>query len=141
MARRGSFDYSQFKRMALNAKRALDSGVIDKFAEEFLLEMAYRGLRKIKKRTPVGENTVSPGNLRRNWKVGSVVKQGHSYEIEIYNDTAYAMYVEYGHRTGKDLTKWVEGKFMMTISINELEKEWPKYLEKKQLELLNQIFN
>lgn len=140
MAGRGGFDYTQFKRLALNTKKAMDSGIIDKFVEGFLLEMAYRAERKIKKRTPVGEDTDTRGTLRRNWKVGKVVKKGDSYEIEIYNDTEYAMYVEFGHRTGKDLTRWVEGKFMMTISMQEIEREWPKYLEKRQLELLNKIF-
>lgn len=81
------------------------------------------------------------GELRRNWSIGSIVKKGNTYEIEIINPTFYASYVEYGHRQtpgryvpqiGKCLKKgWVPGKFMLTISEKELRKAAPGLLEKK----------
>lgn len=52
----------------------------------------------------------------------------------------YASYVEYGHRT-KNHKGWVEGRFMATISMQEIERQLPKFLERKQVELLNQILN
>ncbi|NLG90106.1 MAG: HK97 gp10 family phage protein, partial [Clostridiaceae bacterium] len=126
---------------------------------DFLLEMAFRAERKIKKRTPV--NT---GNLRRNWRVGNVERRGNSYVVEIYNNTDYASFVEYGFRshfvpgywqgnhfvydpsadTGMYVGPkdgWVEGRFMMTISMKEIERELPKYLEKRVIELLDNIMN
>ncbi len=122
--------------------------------------MAFRAERKIKKRTPVGvySNQVSfttkdgkevsfttsssktGGYLRRNWQVGNVIKQGDAYIVEIFNNTEYASYVEYGHRT-KNHKGWVEGRFMATISMQEIERQLPRFLERKQVELLNQILN
>lgn len=137
MARWGSFDFSDFENMAKRFKKALDERVIERWIREFLLEMAYRADRKIKKRTPVGDT----GELRRNWQVGRVERRGDAFIVEIFNNTEYASFVEYGHRTGKDLTKWVEGRFMMTISMKEIERDLPKFIEKKQLKLLNQLMN
>lgn len=136
MAKWGKFDFSEFEKLAKTFKKALDERVIERFIEDFLLEMAFRAERKIKKRTPV-----DTGELRRNWKVGNVERRGNSYVVEIYNNTHYAVFVEYGHRTGKNLTKWVEGRFMMTISMQEIERELPRYLEKRVGELLDNIMN
>lgn len=141
MAKWGSFDFSEMENMAKTFKKALDERVVDRFIQDFLLEMAYRAERKIKKRTPVGQGTPAPGNLRRNWKVGKVERRGNAYVVEIFNNTDYASFVEFGHRTGIDLTKWVEGRFMMTISMKEMEQELPRYLEKRQMELLKKLMN
>lgn len=135
MATLGNFDCSEFKKMARGFQKALDERVIERWIKEFLLEMAFKAERKIKKRTPVDK-----GQLRRAWQVGNVLKQGNSYIVEIFNNTEYASYIEYGHRT-KNHSGWVEGRFMVTISMREIEKEFPAFLEKKQLELLNQILN
>lgn len=136
MPKWGKFDFSEFEHLAKTFKKALDERVIERFIQDFLLEMAFRAERKIKKRTPV-----DTGELRRNWKVGRVERRGDAYQVEIYNNTHYAQFVEYGHRTGKDLTKWVEGRFMMTISMQEIERELPRYLEKRMTKLLNDIMN
>ncbi|AGR47455.1 hypothetical protein ABOUO_11 [Brevibacillus phage Abouo] len=131
----GSFDIGGFERLAKAFQTANDERVVERFIRDFLLEMAYRSERKIKKRTPVDE-----GELRRNWRVGNVIRKGNSYLVEIINLTDYASFVEYGHRT-RDGKGWVEGRFMMTISMKEIEKELPRYLEKRQTELLNDIMN
>ncbi|WP_068786620.1 HK97 gp10 family phage protein [Paenibacillus phocaensis] len=136
MAKWGSFEFGEFERLAKTFKTALDQRIIERWIREFLLEMAYRAERKVKRRTPVDS-----GELRRNWQVGNVVRKGNAYEVEIYNNTEYASYVEYGHRAGKNSTRWVEGRFMMTISMKLVEKEMPKFIEKKQVELLEQLMN
>lgn len=166
MPKWGKFDFSEFEQLAKTFKKSVDERVIERFIRDFLLEMAYRAERKIKKRTPVGDygtkqvvikrgknagkvRTVRRkgshgkvgGQLRRNWQVGRVERRGNALQVEIFNPTEYAPYVEYGHRTGKDLTKWVEGRFMMTISMQEIERELPKYLEKRVTQLLNDIMN
>ncbi|BDR86129.1 HK97 gp10 family phage protein [Clostridium tetani] len=144
MSRMGSFDYSDFKNMAKRFNKALDERVIERWIKEFLLKMAFRAERKIKKRTPVGVypegSGKTGGNLRRNWQVGSIEKHGDSYVVEIFNNTEYASYVEYGHRT-RNHSGWIEGRFMATISMQEIERQLPKFLEKKQVELLEQILN
>lgn len=136
MAKWGSFEFSEIERLAKTFKTALDQRIIDRWIREFLLEMAFRAERKIKRRTPEDS-----GELRRNWQVGRVEKQGNAYEVEIYNNTEYAGYVEFGHRAGRNSTRWVEGRFMMTISMKEIERELPRFIERKQIELLEQLMN
>lgn len=95
MSRMGSFDYSDFKNMAKRFNKALDERVIERWIKEFLLQMAFRAERKIKKRTPVGVypegSGKTGGNLRRNWQVGSIEKHGDSYVVEIFNNVEYAL--------------------------------------------------
>lgn len=160
MSKLGNFDCSEFKNMAKSFQKALDERVVERWIKEFLLEMAFRAERKIKKRTRVGvysdqvsfktkdgkevnfttSSTKTGGNLRRNWRVGNVEKHGNAYVIEIINPVEYASFVEYGHRT-KNGKGWIEGRFMATISMQEIERDLPRFLEKKQVELLNQILN
>lgn len=90
------------------------------------------------------------GTLRKGWSIGKVEKQGNKYRIEVINNILYASYVEYGHRQtpgrfvpalGVRLKKgWVEGKFMLTLSLKELENEAPGILEKKLEKKLGEIF-
>lgn len=136
MAKWGKFDFSEFEKLAKSFKRAVDERVVKRFIEDFLLEMAFRALRKIKKRTPV-----DTGELRRNWKVGKVERRGNAYVVEIYNNKDYASFVEFGHRYGVDLTKWKEGVFMMTISMQEIEREMERRLKRRQMELLQNILH
>jgi hypothetical protein len=86
-------------------------------------EIAGRLLALIVNKTPV-----DTGVLRRGWSIGTIIKKGDNYIIEISNDVYYAKYVEYGHRTPEH-TGWVEGKFMMTISEKEIEDKIPVLLQ------------
>lgn len=138
MSKWGKFEFSEFKQLRDRFKNS--DKVIDQFMRDFLSEMAMRALRKIRKRTPVGQYPDRVGGqLRRNWKVGQVYKTGNAYIVEIYNNTEYAGYVEFGHRVGKALVRWVEGKFMMTISMQEIERELPKWAERRQQELVRKL--
>lgn len=80
------------------------------------------------------------GTLRRGWTIGNVTKSADGYTVEIINPTEYASYVEFGHRTrgGKG---FVNGKFMMTISEQELEADAPRILEQKLEQFLKGVFN
>lgn len=139
MARLGNFDCSHFKKISERFQKALDERVIERWIKEFLLEMALRAKEKIKKRTPVDAYpNKTKGDLKENWEVGNVVRHGNSYIVEIFNDLEYASHVEYGYVT-EDGKAWVEGKFMATISMEEIEIELPKFLEQKQVQLLKQI--
>lgn len=119
----------------------------DVFLQSCAKELAARLLRMVIKRTPVGEYPKGTGKkggtLRRGW-TGSKGKSsaagyvdsltvhhfGDTYVIEITNPVEYASYVEYGHRTANH-EGWVSGRFMMTISEQELDKIAPKVLENK----------
>jgi hypothetical protein len=50
--------------------------------------------------------------------------------IEIVNPVEYASYVEFGHRTA-DHEGWVQGRFMLTMSEQEIQEIAPKVLEAK----------
>ena len=86
------------------------------------------------------------GNLRRSWTILPIEKRGTEYVVTLVNEAQvnnvfYASYVEYGHRQqpgryvpalGKSLKKsWTPGRFMLTISEQELEAQLPGLLEKK----------
>ncbi len=65
---------------------------------------------------------------------------GGVYVIEIVNPVEYASYVEFGHRKVNH-SGWVKGKFMMTISEQEIEKIAPRLLEKKLKKFIGGIFS
>lgn len=150
-------DYRELKRWQEHIQKQLDDKVIEKYIEECLKDLAKKLIRKIKQRTPV--NT---GLLRNSWTIGSITKNGNVYEIEVYTDIEYASYVENGFRahwvpgywegnqfvydpnakTGMQVGKpggWVPGKFMLKISEIELERALPKFLQRKQEELLKKL--
>jgi predicted house-cleaning noncanonical NTP pyrophosphatase (MazG superfamily) len=91
------------------------------------------------------------GTLRRGWtgeKNQSATAYAHSlnvrhlgnaYVIEIVNPVEYAPYVEFGHRT-RSHNGWVAGKFMLTISEQEIQKDAPRILENKLKKKLGECF-
>ena len=99
--------------------------------------------RKVKKRTPVGvypENSGKKGGtLRREWTIGKIESINGVYKIEIINPVEYASYVEFGHRTANH-KGWVGGKFMLTISEQEIQNIAPRVLEKKIKQKLEAAF-
>lgn len=143
MGRMGNFNIDGLKKFRDELNELQDP---DKFVEACAKELAARLLRMVVKRTPVGEYPKSSGKkggtLRRGWtgeKRSSAQNYadsltvhhfGDTYVIEIVNPVEYASYVEYGHRTANH-KGWVKGRFMMTISEQELEKIAPKVLENK----------
>lgn len=80
-----------------------------------------------------------------------VIKEGNEYVIEIVNPVHYASYVENGHRQevgryvpaiGKRLVNsWVDGKFMLKISEEELDSKMSQILEKKIQKFLEECFD
>lgn len=118
----------------------------DDFFEDASREIAARLLAKVIKRTPVGTYPSNSGKvggtLRRGWTAGinqaatsyadslTVHHFGDTYVIEIINPVEYASYVEFGHRTANG-TGWVEGKYMLTLSEQEIRQSAPGILEAK----------
>lgn len=90
----------------------------DKFLEDFLVEMAFRALAKIKPKTPV-----DTGALREMWTIGKFSKVGSNFEIEILNGMDYASFIEFGSRTVSGY--WRDGRFMMTLGIDEVQRQIP----------------
>ena len=152
MGRMGNFDLEGLKKFRDELNKLQNP---DDFVESCAKELAARLLRMVMKRTPVGQYPESAGKkggtLRRGWTgekrssakayVDSLTvhHSGNTYVIEIVNPVEYASYVEYGHRTANH-KGWVKGRFMMTISEQDLEKIAPKVLENKIKKYLEGCF-
>ena len=143
-----NFGIATYKRD--NKKKGIKKGdtVYDKKGRARVLKtktVSYKKDGKTISKTYGGQG----GTLRKNWTVSDVRKNGENYEIEVSNSAEYASYVEFGHRQtpgrfvpaiGKRLKKsWVKGKFMLTISENELQKQAPAVIEKKITEWLKKL--
>lgn len=80
-----------------------------------------------------------------------VQKSGSYYIIRIINPVEYASYVEFGHRQtpgrfvpaiGKRLKEsWTPGRYMLTLSEDDLERIAPAALQRKLDTLLREVFN
>jgi len=90
------------------------------------------------------------GTLRRSWTDGELAKSGSTYSVEVFNPMEYALYVEYGHRgvMVPELkrvlhtdTRWTPGRFMLTISERELQRDAPGILQKKLTAFVKGAFN
>ena len=155
MANGCKVDFSDLQKFRENLEKSLSGDQLELFIESCAKELAARLLAKVIKRTPVGQYPAGSGKkggtLRRGWTgeksqpastyVGSlkVTRAGGAYTIEIVNPVEYASYVEYGHRT-RNHKGWVEGKFMLTISEEEIRKSAPNILEKKLEKYLKECF-
>lgn len=135
-----------------NKLKMLNDTQHEQFIQGCVKEIAARLLAKVIKKTPVGEYKDGRvgGTLRRGWTGGksinganyaqnlSVRRKGNLYVIDIINPVEYASYVEYGHRT-RNHKGWVKGKFMMTVSVQEVEQMTPQILERRLNNMLKEI--
>lgn len=185
MSRMGNFDTNGLKELRRQLENMQSP---NDFAEGCANELAALLLRRVKKRTPVGQPPkldgpssvkmkvkgadgkstskafltkdgkiwqkywagYKGGNLRRSWTVGEVQKIGGGYLIEVINPSRYASYVEYGHRQkpgqyipalGKRAkAAWVRGRFMMTISEQEVKAMAVGILNAKMRHYLSEVF-
>lgn len=151
------FDYRQFKKFVKSLDDASNKQDFEKFLKQFLLEMAQRVVAKAKKRTPVdtgflresyfigneskgvyrgesGKGNASVSSFSTSASIESVKVVGKNFEIVIGNQAEYASFQEYGYtlRNGQ----WKDGHFMLTMSIDEIQKQIPKRLEKEFLQYL-----
>nr|DAL22443.1 MAG TPA_asm: type I neck protein [Caudoviricetes sp.] len=118
-----SFDYKEFEKFVDTYKKAAIE--FDKFLNKFLIKCALDALGKTKKRTPV-----ETGGLKRNWFITRVMKKDDELVVWLYNSQDYASFVEYGH-TDRSRANWVEGYFMATISIEEVQRKIPQRFERE----------
>lgn len=154
MARSGIFNFQDFERIKNNLEK-LNQEQVDLFIDACAKELAARLLAKVIKRTPVGDYPNSSGKkggtLRRGWTGGknssavayadslTIHHFGDAYVIEIVNPVEYASYVEFGHRTANH-KGWVNGRFMLTISEQEIQQAAPAIIEKKLMKQMGELF-
>ena len=150
----GSCNFDGLKNLEKKISN-LEQKQADEFMEACAKELAARLLAKVIKRTPVGQYPSGSGKvggtLRRGWTAGKnqnatnyvnslkIQHVGNVYKIVITNPVEYSSYVEFGHRT-RNHKGWVEGKFMMTISEQEIQTIAPRVLENKIKKLLGECF-
>lgn len=145
-------DVSGFEQFKRHLEELRDNG-IDELCRELAKELAARLLAKVIKRTPVGDYNSEKvgGTLRRGWHikqesgsdgVNSIKVNSYdcNYVVEVVNNVEYAVYVEYGHRTVNH-TGWVNGQFMLTISVHEIEQIAPRLIERRLEEKIRKALN
>ena len=122
--------------------------------KQFLLEQAERVVALGKPRTPVdtgylrnswyiGTQNIVQGDIEGksksgkqmqgiNWKasdIASIAVIDNYLEVEIGLGADYASYIEYGQRS-------YQGRYMLTISINEVQRQLPARFNKEWLQFL-----
>lgn len=164
MGRWGRCDYRELKKLDERLQQ-LSEVDMDRLCRDAAKKIAQILLNKVKKRTPVG--VVPPyatdeakeeywpgyrgGSLRDAWTILPIEKHGDQYTVTIINNLEYASYVEYGHRQtpgryvpalGKTLmASWVKGRFMLTISEQEVKTLAPSILNDMLYDALKGVFS
>lgn len=144
MPRYGSVEFDGLKELQKELLKMQEN--LDKVIYPIANELAAILLRKVRKKTLPGKypkkSGKKGGTLKKGWQIGEVKQNGDNFEVEIFNPTYYADYVEYGHRTRerKDGSRgWVEGRFMLTVSVREVQTLAPKLIEKRIAAALEMI--
>lgn len=117
------YDFTALQQFHMNLEKL--GAEHDAFMRKMARDLAGQLVAAVKKKTPV-----DTGNLRRNWRIRTAGKQGNMFVSVILNSVQYASYVEYGHRTrgGKG---WWEGKHMLQLSADEIQRTGPEYLSEQ----------
>ncbi len=144
----GNFNFKEFESFAKDLEKLAKEK--DKLFQDAAKELAARLLALLIEKTkpgkyPTGSGMVG-GTLKRGWTIQTslgamqIEREGDSYIVKVVNPVEYASYVESGHRTVNH-RNWVDGKFMMRKSVEELQKIAPKVLERKIERFLRECMN
>lgn len=135
------FNFDEFQKFANKFHKTLQEV---EFIASVMNELGNILIRDVKKRTPVGKydgtvffvrggkllvfqgkkNARTGGELRRNWILEGVSRTSDGYIVTIVNNTEYASWVENGHRKA-DHSGWVEGKFFLKVTLEEVMEKLP----------------
>lgn len=123
-------DYSEFQNF--RNKFAKFTREFDSWMHRFLLKEGMRFLTEVKQRTPV-----DTGDLRNHWKLDGITRTGDTLQVWFVNPMYYATFVEYGHakpyKSGavEGSADWVEGYFMMTVSLEIIYRDMPARFDRE----------
>lgn len=84
-----------------------------KSTERFLMLQAEDLKKDVKELTPVDTGTLKNSWQRQNGKRLT----GKAFSQIVFSMTNYSYFVEYGHRTGRNKTKFVRGRFMLRTAV------------------------
>lgn len=128
------YDFKELEEYAKKLKQLTDTEM-ENVIKKCLYDLANRMIARVKEETPVKE-----GLLRNSWQIGDIHRKGNEYYIEVINPVEYAEFVEYGHTQtpgryipaiGKKLIKdFVPGRYMMTISVQDINTHKEEYIKK-----------
>ena len=99
-----------------------------------------RFIAEVKPRTPV-----DTGDLRNHWKLDGITRSGNTLNVWFVNSMYYATFVEYGHakpyksgaQEGSD--DWVEGYFMMTVSLEIIQRNMPARFDREFIKFVESL--
>lgn len=118
------FDYSEFEKAT--KRFSVLSAEFEFWIYNFLLREGERFIANVKRRTPV-----DTGDLRNHWKLDGITREGEQLQVWFVNSMHYASFVEYGHAkpyksgAAPGSSDWVEGYFMMTVSLDYIKRTMP----------------
>ena len=84
-----------------------------KSTEKFLMLQAEELKKDVKELTPVDTGTLKNSWQRENGKRLT----GNTFSQIVFSMTNYSHFVEYGHRIGRNKTKFVRGRFMLRTAV------------------------
>lgn len=125
-----SLDYSEFENYRNNFAKFTRE--FDHWIHRFLLNEGMRFIAEVKPRTPV-----DTGDLRNHWKLDGITRDGDTLRVWFVNPMHYATHVEYGHAkpykagAAEGSADWVDGYFMMTVSLEIIERNMPARFNKE----------
>lgn len=125
---KGKFEYSDFENFYNDLVRFTDD--FEEWLHTFLYSEWKIFEREVKLRTPV-----LSGDLQGSWTLEGISKDGDVLHCHFYNPVHYASYVEYGHafpyKSGMGPTSayWVDGYYMMTVSLIYINESMPARLK------------
>lgn len=129
------FDCKEFEVYTKNFAKMARS--FPQFMEQFMMKTSLQTLRSIKLVTPV-----DTGAMRDHWEASKVYRLANgNIGFFIKNTMEYASFVNDGHTT-RNRNEWVEGYYMVEVTVAEIERKMPKRFEnefKKYMERLELI--
>lgn len=117
-------NYTDFQTYRNNFNRMSKS--FDSWMHRFLLNEGLRFIAEVKPRTPVDS-----GDLRNHWQLQGITREGSTLHCWFVNSMHYASFVELGHAkpykagAAEGSIDWVDGYFMMTVSLEIIERNLP----------------
>ena len=131
-------NYSEFEAYRNNFAKFTKE--FDNWMHKFMLRQGMRFIAEVKTRTPV-----DTGDLRNHWKLDGITRDGDELRVWFINPMYYASFVEYGHAkpyrsgAGPGSADWVEGYFMMTVSIEIVTRNMPARFNKEFEKFLDSL--
>ena len=131
-------DYSEFQKFRDSFETFTNE--FEKWIYQFLLKEGQRFIREVKHRTPV-----DTGDLRNHWKLDGITRDGDTLRVWFVNPMYYATFVEYGHakpyKSGAQpgSADWVEGYFMMTVSLQVIQRNMPARFDSEFIKFIESL--